>query len=120
MNDIQTAPEAPVSNGTPGPTAIVPDVVFPDPTLRLGYDPSGPPDEVAAIHAYIVEFDELLAHLAAHPDEHWVAYRGSQRVGFGADDLALHNECAAKFPDGRFHVYGIDPILRCSPDEIVI
>lgn len=118
MNSTHAPPEplAPPA----APAADPPAAVFPDPTLRLGYDPSGPPDEVAAVHAYITEFDDLLAHLAAHPDEVWVAYRGSQRVGFSADHLALLNECAVMFPDRRFCVYGIDPILRCSPDEIVI
>ncbi len=87
--------------------------------LRIEPNPDAEPHAFEAAVAYINDFDELVAHLATHPEERWVAYRGGQRVGFGADHLALLNECSAKFPDGLFRVYGIDPTLACPPEESV-
>ena len=87
--------------------------------MRISADPTAEPHAFEAATAYIAEFDELVARLTEHPDERWVAYRGGQRVGFGTDDLALLNECSAKFPDGLFNVYYIDPTLA-YPDETVV
>jgi hypothetical protein len=98
----------PLATGTPPTTG-----------LRISVDPDAEPHAVAATTAYIAEFDELLTHLAAHPEEQWVAYRGGQRIGFGIDHLALLDECLAKFPDEQFNVYYIDPTLK-YPDETVV
>ena len=78
-----------------------------------------PEHTAQAAAAYMAELDDLLAHMAAHPEERWVAYRGRQRLGFGTDDLALHQECLRQFPDGEFHVYGIDGSMKCPNDTVV-
>jgi hypothetical protein len=83
--------------------------------LRIEPNPDAEPHAFEAAVAFINDFDELIARLATHPEETWVAYRGPQRIGFGTDHL---NECSAKFPDGLFDVYSIDPILA-YPDETV-
>ncbi len=89
------------------------------PCLPLGVDANAPPHARAAATAYFTELDELLAHLAAHPVERWVAYYGSRRIGFGGDDLELHRECQAKFPDGLFRVYMIDEANKYLEDTVV-
>src|SRR5437764_1993422 len=71
-----------------------------------------PEHTAQAAAAYMAELDDLLAHLAAHPEERWVAYRGRQRLGFGTDDLTLYQECLRQFPDGEFHGYGIDGSMK--------
>ena len=72
-----------------------------------------------AAAAYDAELDELLIHLAAHPGERWVAYRGHERLGFGTDDLELSRDCLAKYPDGRFCVYGIDASAKYPEDTVI-
>lgn len=82
-----------------------------------GFDPDVPPPHAkAAAAAYRAELDELLAHLAAHPDEQWVAYHWGQRIGFGSDRPAFERECLRKYPGGGFFIYGIDPVLRHPED----
>jgi hypothetical protein len=88
-------------------------------TYPIGVNPDAPPHARDAAIAYRMELDELLAHLAAHPAERWVAYRGSRRIGFGTDHLALHRECQEKFPDGLFRIYGIDGADKCPEDTVV-
>jgi hypothetical protein len=87
--------------------------------VEPGTDPRVPDHACAAAAAYVAEIDDLLARLATHPDEQWVAYRWRERVGFGTDHLRLLNECLAKFPDGEFSVYYIDPCIK-YPDDIVV
>jgi hypothetical protein len=72
-----------------------------------------------AAETYTAQLDELLAHLATHPDERWVAYRGRLRIGFGTDDGALHRACLVRYPDGEFCVYGIDGALK-YPDDTAL
>jgi hypothetical protein len=87
--------------------------------LAPSASPPIPQHAIEAAETYQAELDDLLVHLAKHPDERWVAYRGRQRLGISADDLALHRECLAKFPDGRFCVYGIDGALKYPNDTEV-
>ena len=101
----------------PRPTAHVSTQHF-----QAALDSSGkaPPATFAAVTAFEAEFDELLARLETHPKDRCVAYRWSQRVGFGTDYHALRDECAAKYPDGQFEVFYIDSTLRCGPEETVV
>jgi hypothetical protein len=85
----------------------------------VGVNADAPPYAREAAAAYRTELDELLAHLAAHPEQRWVAYRYGQRIGFGTDDLALQRECEEKFPDGLFRVYGIDGADKYPEDTVV-
>jgi hypothetical protein len=85
----------------------------------VGVNPDAPPYARDAATAYRMELDDLLAHLAAHPAERWVAYYGSRRIGFGTDDLALHRECQEKFPDELFRIYMIDGADKCPEDTVV-
>lgn len=71
-----------------------------------------PQHAAEAGQAYLAELDELLAHLAAHPDEQWVAYRGRQRIGYGTDHRDLYTVCLERFPDRQFCVYGIDACAK--------
>lgn len=71
--------------------------------------PPAPRHAAEAAEAFRAEFDDLLAHLAKHPGERWVAYRGRKRLGFSSDQLGLYLECLERFPDRQFCVYGIDP-----------
>jgi hypothetical protein len=109
MNEQPTA-DSPAPAETAGDTSR---------SLPIGVNPDAPPHVRDAATAYFTELDELLAHLATHPAERWVAYRGSQRIGFGTDDLALQRECLEKFPDGLFRVYGIDGADKCPEDTVV-
>lgn len=105
------------------------DVTTPAPTdatstasvreVPLGVNPDAPPHARDAAIAYRTELDDLLAHLAAHPDERWVAYRGGQRVGFGTDHRELLLACQEKFPDGLFRVYGIDGADKYPGNTVV-
>jgi hypothetical protein len=70
--------------------------------------PAADPHVVEAAEAYYAELDDLLAHLAAHPQDRWVGYRGRERVGFGPTGYALHQRLEREYPDGRFHVLFID------------
>jgi hypothetical protein len=74
--------------------------------------PGDEPRQRAEIVAYHADADDLLARLAAHPDEPWVAYRWETRVAFGVDPVALARECRERFPDGRFCVFPIDDRLK--------
>lgn len=85
----------------------------------VGVNPDAPPHARDAAAAYFTELDELLAHLATHPTERWVAYRGSQRVAFGTDHRGLERECLEKFPDGLFRVYAIDATNKYLADTVV-
>lgn len=70
--------------------------------------PAAEPHVAEAAEAYYAELDDLLAHLAAHPADRWVGYRGRERVGFGPTGYALHQRLEREYPDGRFHVLFID------------
>lgn len=111
MNEPRAADGAPHASGSGPPRAPR--------RLAVEVNPDSPPHAREATAAFIAEYDELLAHAAAHPGEDWVAYRGGQRVGFGTDDLALWRECQVRFPDGLFQVYYIDPILQYPDDTVV-
>jgi hypothetical protein len=62
---------------------------------------------IEAYDGFIADLKELMAHREANPADKWVAYRGRQRLGFGSNQTPLHNECLAKFADGKFCVYHI-------------
>jgi hypothetical protein len=84
--------------------------------------PAGPPvpqHAAEAAETYLAELDELLTHLAQHPDERWVAYRGRQRLGISADHHGLYLACLERFPDGQFFVYGIDGASKYPNDTVV-
>jgi len=87
--------------------------------LGIAVDPDAPKHAQEATAAYIAEYDELLAHAAAHPGEDWVAYRGGQRIAIGTDHRELIRRCKAMFPDGEFDVLFIDPILQYPDDTVV-
>lgn len=84
--------------------------------------PSGPPvpeHTAQAAAAFRAELDDLLAHVAAHPDERFVAYRGPRRLGFGTDDLSLWQALERDYPDGRFAVFVIDECMKYPNDTVV-
>ncbi|MBX9624653.1 MAG: hypothetical protein K2X82_12670 [Gemmataceae bacterium] len=76
------------------------------------------PHRHEAAAAYEAELDDLLAHLAAHPADRWVAYRGRQRVRFGPTGHALYQDLIREYPDGQFALFGIDEVDK-YPDSTV-
>jgi len=72
-----------------------------------------------AAETYLAELDELMTHLELNPSERWVAYRGRQRLGFGADHRGLYVACLERFPDRQFSVYGIDVCAKQLEDTVV-
>ncbi len=62
---------------------------------------------IEAYEGFVADLKDLFAHSAANPSDRWVAYRGKQRLGFGANQTPLYNECLAKFPDRQFVIYSI-------------
>lgn len=70
--------------------------------------PPAEPHVAEAAEAYYADLDDLVAHLAAHPADRWVGYRGRERVGFGPTGYALRQRLGQQYPDGRFHVLFID------------
>lgn len=82
-------------------------------------DRGAPPHVVEAAETYYAEIDELLAHLAAHPADRWVAYRGRQRLRFGPTAYALHQELDREFPDQRYSLFGIDEADKYPNDTVV-
>lgn len=81
--------------------------------------PPVPEHTAQAAAAFRAELDGLLAHVAAHPDERWVAYRGRQRLGFGTDDFSLWQALERDYPDGRFAVFAIDECAKYPNDTVV-
>ncbi|WP_171471389.1 hypothetical protein [Frigoriglobus tundricola] len=79
-----------------------------------------PPHAVEAAATYLAELDDLLAHLLAHPNERWVAYRGRERLGFGTSQRMLYLECVQRFPDQQVCVYGIDACAKCPDDTEIL
>lgn len=68
---------------------------------------------IEASEAYFRDQAELLAHRAAHPDEKWVAYHGSQRVAIGTSKRELVKECLRRgIPWKQFLVIGIDASIK--------
>ncbi len=103
MNELHTADASEATAGDPGRG------------VPIGVNPAAGD----AITAYLTELDELLAHLAAHPADRWVAYYYSRRIGFGSDRREFERECLAKFPDGLFRVFMIDGADKCPEDTVV-
>ncbi len=116
MNEPHTADRT----TTPAPVPVAGEGAG-RPARRLGIavHPDSPKYAQEATAAYIAEYDDLLAHAAAHPGEDWVAYRGAQRIGIGTDHRELLRQCDALFPDGEFVILFIDPILQ-YPDDLVV
>lgn len=57
--------------------------------------------------------------LTTHRQE-WVAYSGSQRLGFHHAQQPLYQECLQRgFPSGQFLIYYIDGSLP-GPDDLVV
>lgn len=86
------------------------------------FDPvnrNAPPHVVEAAETYFAELDDLLTHVAEHPADTWVAYRGRQRVGFGPARAVLLQRLEGEYPDGRFHVLFIDEVDK-YPDSTVV
>lgn len=81
--------------------------------------PPAEPHVAEAAEAYYAELDDLIAHLAAHPADRWVGYRGRERVGFGPTRAALHQRLEREYPDGRFHELFIDEVDK-YPDSTVV
>ena len=81
----------------------------------LGVNPAA----ADAITAYLAELDELLAHLAAHPADRFVAYHHGRRIGFGGERREFERECREQFPDEQFRVFMIDGADKCPEDTVV-
>lgn len=83
-------------------------------TVEVGIEPH----RLDAAAAYEAELDDLLAHLAEHPADRWVAYRGRQRLRFGPTGYTLRQELIREYPDGQFALFGIDESDK-YPDSTV-
>lgn len=103
MNELHTADASEATAGDPGRG------------VPIGVNPAAGD----AITAYLAELDELLAHLAAHPADRWVAYYYSRRIGFGSDRREFDRECLEQFPDGLFRVFRIDGACKYPEDTVV-
>ncbi len=88
-------------------------------TDGAGAEPEMPAFVRDAAAAYEAELDDLLAHLAAHPAERWVAYRGGRRIGFGTDRREFLRACLDRFPDRQFRIYGIDGADKCPENTVI-
>lgn len=119
MNELHTddgncaTPTEPTEPGTP------PKADSPVSWMLDDFHPLMPPHARAATTAFVADFNELLARVVAYPTEKWVAYYGSQRIGFGTSHLQLFDECLARFPDRDFDIYLIDPVLQYPDDTVV-
>lgn len=114
MNELPAA-----AAGTPTELAGPPKADSPLSWMLGDFHPLMPPRARAATAAFVADFEELLAHAAAHPAEKWVAYYGSERIGFGTSHLKLLDDCEARFSDGEFDVFPIDPVLQYPNDTVV-
>ena len=103
MNELHTADAAEAIAGDPG----------------LGAPVGANPAAADAITAYLAELDELLAHLATHPADRFVAYHHGRRIGYGGERREFERECLEKFPDGQFRVLMIDGADKCPEDAVV-
>jgi hypothetical protein len=87
-----------------------PDAIWPEVLPPLGSDPaiiaSTPP---AILEAQRVFYEDLPELLKTHRGQ-WVAYSGKERLGFGATQDALWDECLARgYPE--FLIRCIEPDL---------
>jgi hypothetical protein len=65
-------------------------------------------------------YHEQLPELVKTNRLQWVAYSGSQRLGFHTSKQALYQECLDRgFASGQFSIYFIDGSVP-TPDDLVV